>query len=364
MTGAKKMCTFSTFVKTVVTGLFALAAPSSAIGGSLEDSLKTAFDAGQLPGLHSVLVMHEGALVGEAYFPGEDERWGTPLGQVDHGPDTLHDVRSVTKSIVGLLYGIALADGLVPDLDTPLLDHFPGYADLRDGTDREAITIRDTITLQMGTEWDESLPYTSLQNSEVAMEYAEDRYRYVLERPMVETPGKTWSYNGGAVALLGKLIADGAGKPLDIYAKDVLFDPLGIQKFEWIAGSDGVPSAASGLRLTARDLARVGQMIADDGMYQGQQVVPSNWLDASFTAAVEIQEGFHYGFLWYLTEAPGGDRVAIAVGNGGQRLTVQPKVGFVATTFTGRYNDPDAWRLPIDVLVNHAIPAVSARANP
>jgi CubicO group peptidase (beta-lactamase class C family) len=351
-------------LKLAVSWAFLLAATSSAIGDPMEDSLKSAVEAGDLPGLHSALVVFKGERIGEAYFPGEDERWGTPIGRIEHGPQTLHDIRSVTKSVVGLLYGIALKDGLVPELDAPLLAQFPQYADLKDGSDREIITIRDALTMQMGTKWDESLPYTGLQNSEVAMEYADDRYRYALDRPMVETPGTVWSYNGGAVALLGKLIADGAGQPLEVFAKDVLFDPLGIETFEWVQGADGIASAASGLRLTARDLGRIGQMVAQDGIYNGHQIVPFDWLNASFTPTVQIDEGFHYGFLWYLSEAPGGDRVAIGIGNGGQRLTIQPKADFVVTTFTGSYNDPDSWRLPIDVLLKHAIPAVNAHANP
>lgn len=335
--------------------------PGDVAAGSMEETLRRAFDAGELPGLHAVVVTQNDELVGEAYFPGEDERWGQPLGMVDHGPETLHDVRSVTKSIVGLLYGIALDEGLVPDLDAPLLEQFPEYADLKDGTAREGITIRDTLTLQMGTEWDESLPYSDPRNSEIAMEFSEDRYRFVLERPMVTAPGTEWSYSGGAVALIGKLIADGSGLPLDEFAESRLFTPLGIDTFEWVQGSDGVPSAASGLRLTARDLAKIGQLIANDGIHNGTQVIPKHWLSASFVPAAEIEEGFSYGLLWYLAKASSGDTIVIAIGNGGQRLTVQPSAGLVVVSLAGRYNDWSVWQLGVDVLVNHAIPAVVGR---
>ncbi|MEM9426059.1 MAG: serine hydrolase [Pseudomonadota bacterium] len=328
---------------------------------TMEETLTHAFDAGELPGLHAVVATQNDELVGEAYFAGEDERWGQSIGVVEHGPDTLHDVRSVTKSIVGLLYGIALEEGLVPGLDAPLLEQFPDHADLKDGTACEDITIRDTLTLQMGTEWDESLPYTDPRNSEIAMELAEDRYRFVLERPMVTKPGTEWSYSGGAVALIGKLIADGSGMPLDQFAESRLFAPLGIDSFEWIRGSDGVPSAASGLRLTARDLAKIGQLVANDGAYEGTQVIPKDWLAASFVPAADIEEGFSYGFLWYLAKGLSGDTIVIGIGNGGQRLTVQPKTGLVVVSLAGRYNDWSAWQLGVDVLVNHAVPAVTGR---
>ena len=339
---------------TLVLGLF----PYAGWAQSMEERLSAAMKANEIVGLHSTVVMLDGDRIAEAYFQGEDERWGTPIGSIDHGTQTLHDLRSVTKSVVGLLYGIALSEGAVPSLDTPLLDLFPEYADLRDGTKRDEITVEHALTMQMGTEWDESLPYTDPRNSEIAMELAEDRYRFVLGRPMVTEPGTIWTYNGGAVALIAKLIADGTGQEIDTFARTRLLDPLGIETFEWVRGADGVPSAASGLRLTARDLAKIGKMIAQNGSYNGQEIVPPSWLEASFRTAATIQEGFDYGFLWYLTKGPGGDPILIAVGNGGQRLTVQPNAGFVVATFAGNYNDPNAWQTPVRVLLDFAIPEV------
>ena len=337
-------------------------APTLTRGETMDQKLQAAFEAGDLPGLHAVVVRLKGETVGEVYFDGEDERWGRSLGMVAHGPDVLHDVRSVTKSVVGLLYGIALSEGLVPALDAPLLAQFPAYADLADGSDREKITVRHALTMQMGTEWDESLPYTDPRNSEIAMELAEDRFRFALDRPMVDVPGTRWSYNGGALALIGKLIEDGTGRTLDDYAGEKLFAPLGVTQFEWVRGADGVASAASGLRLRAPDLATLGEMVASEGAYGGVQVVPAEWMAQSLVPAVTIQEGFHYGLLWYLSEARGGDVVAHAIGNGGQRLLVQPKADFVLAVLAGRYNDPEAWRLSIDILVNFALPEVRARA--
>ncbi len=175
---------------------------------------------------------------------------------------------------------------------------------------------------------------------------------------MVGKPGEKWSYNGGAVALIGALIAKGAGMDIDAYAQSKLFGPLGITSSEWVRGADNVPSAASGLRLTASDLATIGVMVAQSGMYDGKQVVPASWLETSFSKRATIFDGFDYGLLWYLAKAPGGDQILIASGNGGQRLTVQPKVGFVVSTFAGNYNNPDAWQTAVKVLVEYAIPEV------
>lgn len=329
----------------------------------VRDALRKAFDEGELAGLHSVLVLVDGETFAEVYFSGEDERWGDPTGVRQHKADTLHDLRSVSKSIVGLLYGIALSEGLVPEVDQGLLKQFPDYADLAVDAKRSLITIADALTMRMGTEWDEDLPYTDPHNSEIAMERAQDRYRFVLDRPMVEEPGRTWIYNGGATAIVAKLIADGTGRALDEYARDKLFTPLGITDFEWIAGRDGEPSAASGLRLNMRDLAKIGQMLIDGGNYKGVQVVPTSWLDASFTRHAVNSYRLGYGYFWWLDGEGEKPSWMAGFGNGGQRLTIHPQRGVVIAVFAGNYNQPDAWKLPVKVTREFVIPALRARGE-
>lgn len=326
----------------------------------LDQSLQDAFDVGKLPGLHGTIVDLGNTRLAEVYFAGKDERWGQPLGAVQHSPDSLHDLRSVTKSVVGLLYGIALDEGKVPPTDTPLMTLFPEYADLLDGTERENILIEHALTMQMGLAWNEDLPYSDPRNSEIAMENAPDRYRYVLEQPVVEAPGNTWTYSGGAVALIGKLIADGTGQPLDDYARDKLFAPLNITNVEWVAGADGVPSAASGLRLDLRGLATIGQLVANDGRFDGQQIVSQEWLKRSQMPKAKVNRDLRYGLLWYIAGSPQSP-VVIAVGNGGQRLTVQPEARFSVASFAGLYNDPNSWKTSLTVVTDYAVPAAKAR---
>ena len=136
---------------------------------------------------------------------------------------SLHDLRSVTKSVASLVYGIALAEGLVPALDENLLAQFPQYVDLAKDPQRRKMTVRHALSMKMGTEWNEDLPYTDPRNSEIAMERADDRYRFVLDRPMVNEPGDRWTYNGGATALIGHLISKGTGIPVEQYAAKKLF---------------------------------------------------------------------------------------------------------------------------------------------
>lgn len=333
--------------------LAAALAATAASGGEIENSLQAAFDSGHLPGLHGVLVQRQGETLAEIYFSGEDQRWGEPLGQRQFGPDALHDLRSVTKSIVGLLYGIALEQGLVPPPGAPLLAQFPDHADLA-SPERDAMTVSDALTMQLGLQWDETLPYSDPKNSESAMERSGDRIRYVLSRPVTGTPGKDWTYSGGATALLGDLITRGSGMALDDFAQRHLFTPLGITTAEWVAGADGSPAAASGLRLSAPDLARIGGMIAAGGSYGGRQIVPADWLQQSLTPQADAGD-LRYGYHWWLAPQGNPPVWVSAFGNGGQRLTIS-RSGIVTVIQAGNYNQPDDWKIPVAVISKHILP--------
>ncbi len=302
--------------------------------------------AGQFPPVHAIALTRHGKLLLDRYFTGEDQQIGhDDLGRIAFAGDTLHDLRSVTKSIVGILYGIALDRGLVPALDMPLVDAFPEYPDLAADPARRRLTIAHALSMTLGLEWDESLPYTDPRNSEIAMEMAEDRYRFTLDRTIVAAPGTSWIYSGGAVALIGALIERGSGQRLADFARDALFLPLGIGKSEWFAGSDGVYSAAAGLRLSALDLLRIGTMLANGGRHDGRQIVPPSWLEQSWTRRTDTTWGQAYGYLWYLGRPtppafPSGTPSVAGYGNGGQRLFLLPKAGVACVILAGFYDTP------------------------
>ncbi len=321
-----------------------------AVSAAAPDDIAGRLDAGLrsrlLRDVHAVLISRDGQLLAERYYSGLDESWGRPLGVVTFGTDTLHDLRSVTKSIVGLLYGIALDRGIVPPPEAPLFAQFPQYPDLAADPQRARLTVLNALTMTLGMEWDEQRPYTDPKNSEIAMEKAPDRYRFILDRPIVASPGEHWIYSGGAVALLGQLIAQGSGMTLPDFARQALFAPLGIDAFEWAQGRDGVASAASGLRLRARDLLRIGHLVLAGGEWQGGLIISRTWLDASFTPVIDTDQGVRYGRLWYIGEwnTPAlarPKRWMAGFGNGGQRLYVMPETGLAAVVFCGAYNRPD-----------------------
>ena len=316
-----------------------------------------------LPNLHSVLVLHEGRIAFERYFSGLDETRGQAPAEVVFGPDTQHDLRSVTKSLVSLLYGIALADKRVPPVNTPLLSQFPEYPDLARDPQRANLTIANALTMTLGMQWNEQLSYLDPANSETAMDAAPDRYRYVLARPIVAAPGEVWIYSGGAVALVARVIEKGTGQALADYARSALFEPLGIDKFSWVKGTDGEAIAASGLRLTPRELARVGQLVLARGQWDGRTIVPAAWLDASFTPAATVRDGQSYGYFWRVGEIAypsktgiRGERYVVGLGNGGQLLAIIPARALVVVVTAGNYNDRKDWQVPDEVLRHFVLP--------
>lgn len=328
-------------------------------GATMEDRLKAAFEAGDLPGPHSVLVLKEGEIFAEVHFADEDESWGVSHGVRQHGPDTLHDLRSVTKSIVSLTYGIALAEGKVPPVTESLVAQFSEYADLAADPVRLKITIEDALTMRTGLKWDETGAYVDKRNSEVAMEFAEDRYRFALEQEIVGPPGAAWNYSGGATTLIERLITKGTGQRFDRYMAEKLFAPLGIADWEWLGRTPEEPAAASGLRLNIHDLARIGQMIVDGGKAGDVQVVPSEWLAASMAPHTSTGE-LRYGYFWWMSQGYGEPRWVGGFGNGGQRLLMNKEQNGVLVVFAGNYNQPDAWKLPMKVSTEFVSPALLA----
>ena len=325
----------------------------------LGDQIDAGVRDGRFENLHAVLVARDGKLVLERYYEGEDEGRGRPRARVAFGPNTLHDVRSVTKGIVGLLYGIASADGKVPPLDAALVDHFPEYPDLAADPMRRRMSVAHALSMMLGTEWHEfGVSYADPNNSEHAMELAADRYRFALDRPMVAEPGTRWVYNGGATAVLGRLIAKGSGRSLPDYAQETLFAPLGIETFEWVRGRDGEYRAPSGLRLRPRDLAKIGQLVLDGGRWKNRQIVPADWLEQSFRTRGKTAY-LDYGFHWWLDPRPSdGARSVYGFGNGGQMLFVMPQYDLVVVVMAGNYNRADHWRLPVAIVNEFVRPAL------
>jgi CubicO group peptidase (beta-lactamase class C family) len=311
--------------------------------------------------VHAVLIERDGRLVYEEYFSGTDERRGQPVGTVTFTREMKHDIRSVTKSVISALVGIAAGSGAIRSLDTPLLDFFPEYADLQ-VPERRQITVRHALTMSAGFDWNEEVSYRDPRNNETAMDRSADPLRYVLGRPIVAPPGTSWRYNGGTTQLLGAIVQRATRQPIADYARAMLFDPLGITDVDWLGHLAGMPSAASGLRLRPRDLAKFGSLYLHGGQWNGHQVVPREWIEESTRRRLTFpkQQDRGYAYLWWHTCYParsGVVEVPTAVGNGMQRIFLLRAQRTVVTVLSGRYNQFGA-NPPERLLLDYVMPAL------
>lgn len=333
-------------------------------------------------GVHSVLIERSGRLIYEEYFDGFDENWGAPRGRVSMGRDSLHDLRSVTKSIVSALAGIAIDEGTIKSLDQPVVEWFPEYPELNTA-ERRRVTLKHVLEMTAGLEWNESMPYTDPRNDEIRMTRDSLPLRYALSRAFAHDPGREFNYNGGLVQVMAAVIERAVRMPIEDYARMKLFKPLGIDTVEWVGDLAGMPAAASGLRLRARDVAKVGSLYLHGGEWNGRRVLPASWVELStrrhfpFTrdpgrdrlrAGPAGEGAYGYSYFWWYSCYPtarGLVEARTAVGNGQQRIFVLPALDMVVSIFAGRYNDFTTGNtLGTRILREHVIPAVRSEIKP
>jgi CubicO group peptidase (beta-lactamase class C family) len=275
--------------------------------------------AAAIPRFRSLLVARHGRVVLERYFGGADAT--TPF-----------DVRSVTKSVVALLTGVALADGAIPDLGARLGDYLLPIHTLDAGD--SAVTVRELLTMTSGYSWNElgDGPDFALWRA------ASDHVQYLLDRPQIGPPGP-FEYNSAAVHVLGIVLQNAESEPLPQFATRSLFEPAGITSARWEELEYGTVNGAAGLSLTAPDLLRIGQLLLQEGRSGDRSVVPGTWVRAmtsprfGWREVVGPQSGVSYGYLcWVADGSP--NPAYFAWGYGGQFVYVVPSLDLVVTSTT------------------------------
>lgn len=292
--------------------------------------------------LHSLLVWQRGQMLLEHYRSSRDRPVGSWFSrEVAFGPDVLHDLRSISKSVVGLLVGQAVGRGQI-DIDTPVLDHFPELADLKSGP-QAAIRLSHLLHMSSGLAWSEdSTTYGKASNDETRLYFDGTPARYILDRPLAHEPGTVWNYNGGCTWLLGEVLKRRTGRALPDLARDDLFGPMGVTHWEWRGGAHGQPLAYAGVRLPPRALLNLGRLVMDGGLWEGRPLLPAAWAAAVQQPAMRVGNGpLQYGYQWWGGPVDQGGRPLTwtgGFGNGGQRLFVVPALQLVVVMNAGQYN--------------------------
>lgn len=318
--------------------------------------------------VHSLLVVKDGRLVFEEYFPGTDLDLrdlanGVAYSHREFDRETLHSLGSDSKSITSILLGIAIDEGLVPGTDETMFSFFPDYSTLSDST-KSQITVGHMLSMTSGLPWSEGYAYDDPRNDLVSMVFSQDPIAYVLAKSTIAVPGTEFIYNSGTANLLGEIIRRTSGLTVADYAEQRLFAPLGIDAFEWYAfpNAPEMTVASSTLYLRPRDMAKIGQMVLDGGVWNGTRVVSESWIRRSTREAVGMEAAGspipslkpRYGFLWWLgTFSTGETETLFAAGWGGQFIFVIPELEMVVVFTAGGFEDRDYY--PLVYIVNEYV---------
>lgn len=296
------------------------------------DALQAAVHDRAIP-LRSLLVIRHGAIVSEAYFAGADA-------------DTDQELYSVTKSFTSTLVGIALDQGKIESVDQRVADLLPGRTFANPDPRKEAMTLKDLLTMTSGLDWVEGDPaYRSMYTTG-------DWVGAVMDRAMREAPGERFNYCSGCTHILSAILQEQTGMSTSEFAEKYLFQPLGLRNVRWDTDAQGIAVGGWGIYLTPREMARLGYLYLYEGSWDGQQIVSADYVKAATTGYMRDSERLSYGYQWWIYND--SDAYA-ALGRYGQTIYVSPEHDLIVVTTAKLDGNHD----PIlDLIDEFVLPAV------
>jgi CubicO group peptidase (beta-lactamase class C family) len=307
----------------------------------------------------SVLIARHGKLVYEQYFDAD-------------GVEGLRNTRSATKSVTGMLIGIAIDHGAIPGVQTPILRYFPDKQPLAYPDPRKAkITVEDLLTMSSLLECNDEDDFS--RGKEDRMYLVEDWTKFFFDLPIKGFPawqprpeaspyGRAFSYCTAGAVTLGALVGRATKTPVPEFARRYLFEPLGITKVSWQFTPLGEAMGGGGLGLRSRDLLKLGQLYANGGRWGDRQIVPAAWVRASLTPHTNIDDAFDYGYFLWLRKAfvSGGQTHAawLMNGAGGNKVIGIPDLDLTVVITTTNFHLKDAHAISERLLTDYVIAAI------
>lgn len=319
--------------------------------------------------VHSLLVYKDENLILEEYFPGHAYQWDAPDHKgawVEWDRNTPHVLQSASKSFVSICFGIAVDKGFIDNIDQSIFDYLPEFKSYnRDN--KEYVTIRHLLTMTSGFQWDEwNVSLSSKNNDAIGMHFADmGAAAFVLQRPLVAVPGTHFTYSGGDMQILAAILRNATGLNIDEFSDKYVFKPMGITSNDWwLTYHTGEISGAGGLKLTPRDMLKIGVLYLNDGEWKGNQIVPAEWVEISgvpFKENTDIRipgedlGTVGYGYTWWTKNYDEFGQMFCALGWGGQKILVfsdqKAVVVFTGANFTSRVRQNR-------ILENYLLPAM------
>jgi len=314
------------------------------------EQLEKAFlEAQNKSSIYSLLIIKDGYIVGERYYHG-------------HDANSSFNIRSVSKSFLSALIGIAIENGIINGLDTKVLNYFPEYVHNSLDKRKQDITIEHLLTMQAGIDRDQSI-YSKIFNTD-------NWIKSTIEEKLIYDPGERWVYNTFLTHLLSGIITKSAEMSTYDFAKEFLFDPLGIEIQDWKQSPQGIYFGGNNMFFTTRDMAMLGLLYLNNGELNDVQIVPHDWVEQSLQNTMpDFQKGWTwgklenggYGYLWWLGEIS-GYKIFTALGHGGQFVMCFPDLDMIVVTNSNAYVDWDTAdkneRIVLDLIANYILPAI------
>ena len=309
---------------------------------------------GQIAEIDGLVVVRNGYVVMEQYANGSSALH-------------LHEMQSVTKSITSLLMGIAIDKGRIAGVTSKALDFFPEYSFQNMDQRKRDVTLKSLLTMTSGINFYED-PYPGSPLDQLNRSTG-DWLRIIFDQPMNAAPGERWQYNSGGVISLGGVIFSSTGMVADQFARENLFEPIGIFGASWFKGNpNGLPHMGGGLLLRATDLARIGYLVLRRGKWNETQIVSESWIRESTAHHVRNPRSFgshptDYGYLWWLLpldNRSGTDSntdIITASGAKGQWLFIVPRYDLVVAA-TSNAAGFSGYIAPADFLYDFILPAI------
>lgn len=267
-------------------------------------------------------------------------------------PDARRNIYSCTKSILSALIGIAIDKGYIKSVSQPVLEFFPKRTAKNRNADKEAITLEHLLTMATGLKCRDSYIYGRRGMWE--MRASDDWVQHMIDLPMAEPPGTRFEYCNGASFLLSAILQQQTGIDALSFAEKHLFEPLGISDIIWRSNSQGITVGYSDINMRPRDMAKIGYLYLNNGLWDGKRIISSQWVEASTRKHIAATILPGYGYQWWIL----GPGIYTAIGHQGQFIMVVPEKNLIAvfTSSLGR----DDFYYPLGLWAAYIIPAVKS----
>ena len=303
--------------------------------------------------INSLVIIKDDNLIYESYYNNTDR-------------NALVQTFGISVSVASILAGIALDQGILPELNTPIQEVLSGNQSAFEDPLRAQITLRHLVEMRTGIAWNEFLrPFNDPQNTANQMQFSPDWSTFTLNEPMEAVPGGRFAYSSGAIMVLSKIIQEQSGMSLEEFAVQNLLEPLGISEYNWSSDPSGVTNAAWGLDMTTISMAKIGYLVLNRGRWFSNRVLPGDYIEEMTSLQSQFNFNNDFGLSWwrfsdfnFFVQNLEVNDISFAWGAGGQFIFVVPQYNLVVATSASNFGPQVNAQIAFNMLFEDIIPAI------